>query len=57
MQISAIVRRKLLPISVIESVQNYTEAGKTVHPFRTYVKAYHPYCYPKFFPAMSKPER
>jgi hypothetical protein len=37
MQISAIVRRKLLPISVIESVQNYTEAGKTVQPCRTYV--------------------
>jgi hypothetical protein len=36
-QISAIVRRKLLPISVIESVQNYTEAGKTVQPCRTYV--------------------
>jgi hypothetical protein len=26
-----------LPISVIESVQNYTEAGKTVQPCRTYV--------------------
>ena len=26
-----------MPISVIESVQNYTEAGKTVQPCRTYV--------------------